>query len=115
MVLSHQTGVRIPVALPASLTVTRTSPDDAGHRQIIVSLDGESWVTLLYGQSATREVPPGPHVVKADNTLMKRSLDVEVAPGQRATFAVVNRPGPAMWLFMLLGSPLLSLSLTRVD
>ena len=115
MVLSHQTGVRIPVALPASLTVTRTSPDDAGHRQVFVSIDGDDWVTLLHGQTATRDVAPGRHVLKADNTLMKRSLEVDVAAGEQATFSVVNRPGPGMWLFMLLGSPLLKLSLTRMN
>ena len=98
---------------PGSLTVTRTSAADAGHRQIIVSLDGEPWVTLLNGQSATREVAPGRHVVKADNTLMKRSLDVEIAAGEQATLRVTNHPGPGMWLFMMLGTPLLRLTLER--
>ena len=98
---------------PGSLTVTRTSPADAGHRQIIVTLDGEPWVTLLNGQSATREVPPGHHVVKADNTLMKRSLEVDLAAGERATFQVTNHPGPGMWLWMMLGTPLLRLTLER--
>jgi hypothetical protein len=97
----------------ASLTVKRTSAADAGHRQIVVTLDGEAWVTLLNGQTATREVSPGRHVLKADNTLHKRSLDVEIGPGEQATFNVANRPGPGMWLFMLLGSPLLRLTLER--
>jgi hypothetical protein len=98
----------------ASVTVTRTSTEDAGHRQVEVSLDGEPWVTLLHGQTATREVTPGRHVLKADNTLMKRSLDVDVAAGETATYAVTNRPAPGMWLFMMLGTPLLRLSLKRV-
>jgi hypothetical protein len=101
------------VPTQAALTVNRTSPKDAGHRQIAISLDGEPWVTLLNGQSATREVAPGRHVLKADNTLVKRTLAVHIAPGEHATFTVTNLPGPGMWLFMLLGSPLLRLSLER--
>jgi hypothetical protein len=103
------------VETPGSLTVTRTSAADAGHRQIIVTLDGEPWVTLMNGQSATREVPPGHHVVKADNTLMKRSVEVDLAAGERATFRVINHPGPLMWLWMMLGTPLLRLTLERED
>jgi hypothetical protein len=97
----------------ASLTVTRTSSEDAGHRQVEVSLDGEPWVTLLHGQSATREVAPGRHVLKANNTLMKRTVDVDVGAGEHATFRVTNLPGPGMWLFMMLGTPLLRLTLER--
>jgi hypothetical protein len=96
-----------------SLTVRRTSSADAGHRQIIITLDGKPWVTLLHGQSATRDVVPGRHVVKADNTLQKRSLDVEIGPGEHAILKVSNLAAPGMWLFMLLGSPLLRLTLER--
>ena len=99
--------------LAATLTVARASPEDAGHRQVFIFLDGEPWATLLNGESATREVLPGRHVVKADNTLTKRSLEFRAAAGDHVRFTVVNRPGPAMWLFMLLGSPLFRLTLKR--
>jgi hypothetical protein len=59
-------------------------------------------------------VPSGRHIVKADNTLMKRTLEVEVAAGQHVTLAVANRPGPGMWLFMMLGAPLVRLTLERL-
>jgi hypothetical protein len=58
-------------------------------------------------------VPPGRHVVTADNTLMKRTLEVDLAAGEQATLAAANRPGPGMWLFMMLGAPLLRLTLER--
>ena len=97
----------------ASLTVRRTSPRDAGHRQIVLSLDGEPWMTLLNGESATREVAPGRHVLKADNTLMTRACEFDVAAGEHAAFMVTNHPGPGMWLLMMLGTPLLRLTLER--
>lgn len=97
----------------AFLSVRRQSPEDAGHRQVVLSLDGDRWVTLLHGQAARREVPAGRHVLKADNTLMKRSIAFELAEGEEARFAVVNRAGFGTWFFMLLGSPLLYLTLRR--
>jgi hypothetical protein len=103
-----------PENASASLTVTRTSSEDAGHRQVVVTLDGEAWVTLLHGQTATRGVAPGHHQVAADNTLMKRSLELDLAAGESATVAVANRPAPGMWLFMMLGAPLFRLTLQRV-
>ena len=97
----------------ASITVRRTSPRDAGHRQIVLSLDGEPWVTLLNGESATREAAPGRHVLKADNTLTKRACELDLAEGEHAVFVATNHPGPGMWLFMMLGTPLLRLTLER--
>lgn len=37
----------------ATLTVRRASPEDAQQRQVILTLDGEPFVTLLY-QFVTR-------------------------------------------------------------
>ena len=41
---------------PAILTVRRTAPDDVQDRQVYLSVDGEEWVTLLYGREVTREL-----------------------------------------------------------
>ena len=38
---------------PAILTVRRTAGDDVQDRQVYLSVDGEDWVTLLYGQEVT--------------------------------------------------------------
>ena len=67
---------------PARLVVTRDAPDDVGDRQIILSLDSEHWTTLLFGRSATREVPPGRHRLKADNTLFRKTVEFDLAPGR---------------------------------
>jgi hypothetical protein len=77
----------------ARITITRRHDSDVRDRQIVVSVDGEPLATLLYGQQAAREVAPGPHRLKAHNTLFWRNLDVELQPGEDARFVVINRAG----------------------
>ena len=77
----------------ARLTITRTHPEDVRDRQIVVSIDGEPLATLLFGQEATREVPAGPHTLKAHNTLFWRNIPVDLQPGEDARFIVINRAG----------------------
>ena len=102
------------MAAPARVTVERTSPDDVGDRQIILSLDSEHWTTLLFGRSATREVAPGTHRLKADNTLFRKTVPFDLAPGEEARFVVANRKGPGSGLFLLIGAPLFYLRVLRV-
>jgi hypothetical protein len=77
----------------ATLTVRRQAPEDIGYREIYVSLDGESIGMLRHGQSLTREIQPGPHELKAHNTLFRRSLPFTVNVGDHARFLAVNRSG----------------------
>jgi len=78
---------------PARITITRRHESDIRDRQIVVSVDGEPLDTLLFGQQATREIAPGPHRLKAHNTLFWRNLDVDLQPGEHARFIVINRAG----------------------
>jgi hypothetical protein len=100
---------------PARLVVTRDAPDEGGFgdRQIILSLDAGHWTTLLFGRSATREVAPGSHCLEADNTLFRKTIRFNLAPGEDARFVVANRKGPGSGLFLLLGAPLFYLRLSR--
>lgn len=77
----------------AQVTITRRHENDVQDRQIIVSLDGEHIGTLLFGQQVTRDVPAGPHRLKAHNTLFWRNLDVDLQSGEHARFVVINRAG----------------------
>ena len=70
-------------------------------RQIVVSLDGEPLATLLFGDEVTREIAPGEHRLRAHNTLFWKTVDLTLAAGEHARFAVVNRAG--MGTFSLLG------------
>lgn len=78
---------------PARLTVTRRHPIDVKQRQIILTLDGKPLETLLFGESVTREIPPGHHTIRANNTLVWKTLEFNANPGDNVTFVVANRPG----------------------
>ena len=77
----------------ARITITRRHESDVRDRQIVVTVDGEPLATLLYGQQATRELPPGPHRLKAHNTLFWRNLEIDLQAGEHARFVVINRAG----------------------
>ncbi|MEO8520314.1 MAG: hypothetical protein ABI603_03060 [Acidobacteriota bacterium] len=99
----------------AQLTVERTSPADVAQRQIVVSLDGSPFATLLHGNRATRDLSPGPHRLRAHNTLVWKTVDFEARPGEHVRFEVVNRAGPGtLTLIALLGVGPLYVTLTRI-
>jgi hypothetical protein len=75
------------------LTVARQASDDIGQREIYVSVDGEELAILRHGDSVTRELAPGPHRLRAHNTLFRKVIDVQLAPGEDARFIVVNKAG----------------------
>jgi hypothetical protein len=88
-------------AAPARITVVRRDRRDIRDRQIVVSIDGEAFATLLYGEAATREVAPGTHRLRAHNTLFWKTRHIELQPGEEARFVVVNHAGAGT--FSLLG------------
>lgn len=95
------------------ITVTRQMEIDIRQRQVVLSLDDEPLATLLYGQSVTRDLPPGPHRLKAHNTLVWKTLEFELAPGEHARFATANRNGIGSWLVYLLGAGPIYVTLLR--
>jgi hypothetical protein len=97
----------------AQLVVSRKDPKDVQERQVVLSLDGEHWTSLTFGQSASRDLAPGPHVLKADNTLFRKTAAFEAAAGEDVRFAVVSRRGPLSTLFLLVGAPWYYVDLVR--
>ena len=98
----------------ARITVSRQSPDDVRIRQLVVSIDGKTTATILYGESMTREVEPGPHRLRVHNTLVWKTVDLELNPGDHARFTVVNRAGfGTYWMVGLLGAGPLYLTIRR--
>jgi hypothetical protein len=75
----------------ASLIVTRTARSDVQQRQVIVSLEDGRSATLIFGESVTWDVPPGEHLLKANNTLVWKKVRFSAAPGERVEFQVINR------------------------
>jgi hypothetical protein len=86
----------------AMVTVERKHETDIRDRQIVVSLDGEPLATLLYGQQVSKDVAPGPHRLKAHNTLFWKNIALDLKPGEHARFVVINRAGTGT--FSLLGT-----------
>jgi len=89
-----------PVLAPTMLTIERTSPQDVKVRQVIVSLDGKKIGTLLHGQRLTKEIPPGRHKLRANNTLVWKTVEFDAEPGTTVRYTCVNR-APASLYFML--------------
>jgi hypothetical protein len=78
----------------ATITIRRQAPNDVGYREVFVSLDDEKSETLLmHGETMTREVTPGPHRLKAHNTLFVKTIDFTVGAGEHASFITINRAG----------------------
>jgi hypothetical protein len=93
-----------PILKPTRLTIHRASPLDAQDRQIIMSLDGRKIATLLFGKSFSCEIPPGPHRLRANNTLVWKTVAFDAAPGEDIHFTCANRaPGSLFYLLFLFG------------
>jgi hypothetical protein len=99
---------------PATITVARRAPNDVRVRQIYISLDGKRVAELMYGDACTLQVEPGEHWLRANNTLVWKSIECKLEPGEHATFTVINRPGPGTYAMLsFLGSGPIYLSFER--
>ena len=100
---------------PATVTVTRTSESDFKSRQLIVWVDGERVATLLWGDSVTTELQPGPHRVRVSNTLVWKTVTFDLQPGEQVFFEAINRTGPGTYtMLVLLGAGPLYVTLKRM-
>lgn len=84
----------------ATLTITRDSDNDCQDRQVHIYVDGEHWGKVRYGQPMTRPLAPGPHKVRAFNTLLSHTVDVVVAPGEQVRLRCTNGLPKVGWLML---------------
>jgi hypothetical protein len=102
-----------PIA-PARVTVTRTSEQDVGHRQVYAAIDDQPAATLMFGESVVWDIPPGAHRLKANNTLQWKKLEFTAEPGEHVEFVVINKAGGFTLGFLsLLGVAPLYLTIER--
>jgi hypothetical protein len=100
---------------PASVTIARTHATDVGLRQLVISLDGERLGDLLFGESVQRDVAPGPHRLRVSNTLVWKTLEFEVKPGEQVRFEAINRAGKLTYpMLVLFGAAPLYLTVRRI-
>ncbi|HEX6976690.1 MAG TPA: hypothetical protein VF147_19920 [Vicinamibacterales bacterium] len=89
-------------AFPTSVTITRTAEDDCQTRQLIISIDGRRAATLLWGDSVRCDLAPGRHTLKVYNTLVWKTVEFHLKPGEQAFFEAVNRNGISTFLVVAL-------------
>lgn len=85
----------------ARITIRRESPDDVGFREIFVSIDGDQVAILRSNETFTKDIPPGRHRLRAHNTLFWKTHDLELGPGEHASFVAINKAGPGTFGFMI--------------
>jgi hypothetical protein len=87
---------------PATLTVIRASPGDFKQRQLIITLDGQRLGQLLFGESLTHELSPGPHRLRVSNTLVWKTASFEVKASEDVRFEAINRAGRLTYPMMVI-------------
>jgi hypothetical protein len=88
-------------ATSAQLTISRNTSGDFQDRQVYLWVDGESWGKIKYGRAITREIRPGPHVIRANNTLFSHTLTVAARAGEHVRVRCHNGMPRAGWLMMM--------------
>ena len=100
---------------PASVTIVRRSQEDFKQRQLVVWLDGKKLGDLMFGDAFTRDVHPGPHKLRVSNTLVWKTVEFDVKPGEQVRFEAINRPGRVTYpMLVFLGVGPLYVTLRRV-
>ena len=77
----------------ARITVTRNAANDIGQRELFVSLDGQELAIMRFGESVTREIDPGRHLLRVHNTLIWKKVPLDLQPGEHARFVAITRAG----------------------
>ena len=100
---------------PSSVTIARTHASDFGDRQLVISLDGERLGDLMFGDSISRDVAPGSHVLRVSNTLVWKTVPFDVKPGEQVRFEAINRAGkPTYPMLVIFGAGPLYLTVRRL-
>ena len=101
---------------PASVTIVRTSDEDFKQRQLVVWLDDEKLGDLMFGDTLTRDVQAGPHKLRVSNTLVWKTVEFDVKPGEQVRFEAINRPGRVTYpMLVFIGVGPLYVTLRRVS
>ena len=101
-------------SLPARVTVSRTDERDVQQRQIYARVDDTAQRTLMFGESFTLDLEPGPHILKVNNTLYWKTVRFAVEPGEQIEFALINVSSKLSFGFLaMLGAGPLRLVIER--
>jgi hypothetical protein len=101
----------------ARLVITRDHPQDIQDRPVYLWIDGVKCDGVLkYGGTFTRDVTPGRHTVKANNTLFSHTVEFDATPGETIRYRCENGlTGGGMIMVLMMGVAYLRVRLNRVD
>ena len=100
----------------ATLTISRSHPHDVQDRVVNLWLDGEPIGKLKYGTTVARAIAPGPHTLKAHNTLFGKTVTFDAAPGEDIHYKCQNGlTGGGIVMVLMLGVAYLRVTLERDD
>jgi hypothetical protein len=85
----------------AQLTITRNGAGDFQDRQVYLFVDDEPWGKVRYGKMVSREIAPGRHRVRAFNTLLSHTIEVNAVPGEHVRLQCTNGMPTVGWLMMI--------------
>ena len=114
--VDFERGWSLDHLFPTSITITRTSEQDWKTRQLVVSIDGRTVAELLWGDSVLLELEPGPHRLRVHNTLVWKTVEFTLSPGEQIFYEAVNRAGLSTYFFLglLIGIAPLYVDLRRL-
>ena len=98
--VSGEAHLELDSLFPTSLTITRTSEEDWKSRQLVVSVDGRRTGELLWGDSLLCELEPGPHTLRVHNTLVWRTVEFVLGPGEQVFYEAVNHAAASTYLLL---------------
>ena len=103
------------MADPARLVITRDHPQDIQDRPVYLWIDGEKWDGVLkYGTTFTRDLAPGSHQVRANNTLFSHTVEFEAKAGETVRYRCENGlTGGGMIMVLMMGVAYLRVRLIR--
>ena len=101
---------------PTGITISRTSEEDWKTRQLVASIDGRRVADLLWGDSMMFELEPGPHTLRVHNTLVWKTVQFSLAPGEQIFFEAINHASTSSFfcLGLLIGIAPLWVTLRRM-
>jgi len=100
----------------ARLTVVRQSAADVGFREIFISIDGTPLGMLRFGDTLVSDLSPGPHAIRAHNTLFWKTHHIVARPGEDVTFEAINRAGWGTFgMLFVIGAMPVYLTFQRVN
>jgi len=100
----------------AKLTILRQSASDVGFREIFISIDGTPLGMLRFGDTLVSELSPGPHSIRAHNTLFWKTHHIVVRPGDHVKFEAINRAGWGTFgMLFVIGAMPVYLTFQRLD